>query len=168
MSAREPYRRRSARVLLLDGAGRILLLRYRLDAADPGRGHIWLTPGGGVGDGEPLVHAAARELREETGLTVAPDDLGRPVAYAAGHADFGWAAGLFRDDFFCHRVDAHDVDTGRMERLEREHHAGHKWWALDELAATTETVYPVELARLVAGILAGHVPREAVRLPWRP
>jgi hypothetical protein len=49
------------------------------------------------------------ELREETGLTVTPANL-HPVTYTTGRADLGWASGLFRDDFFLHRVTSHQVD----------------------------------------------------------
>ncbi|TYB40356.1 NUDIX domain-containing protein [Micromonospora sp. AP08] len=167
MSETEPYRRRSARVLLLDSTGRILLLRFVIDPTVPERGHGWVTPGGGVHDGESLQDAAARELHEEIGLMVTPHSLGRPVAHCAGYADLGWASGLFRDDFFYHRVDAHDVDVRRMEALERTHHAGDRWWPLNELASTTDTIFPFGLAPLLADILAGRIPEQSVQLPWR-
>lgn len=161
-----PYRRRSARVLLLDAGGRLLLLRMHRVPGRPRRGHYWLTPGGGVDDGEAPHEAAARELREETGLVVAPADLGRAVATTSGYADLGWARGRFRDDFFFHRVAAHEVDTGGLLPHERDQVAGHRWWPLEELAATSEAVYPLGLVPLVAGLLAGRVPEEPVRLPW--
>ncbi|QLQ36022.1 NUDIX hydrolase [Micromonospora robiginosa] len=160
-----PYRRHSARVLLVDRAGRLLLLRFRFAPTGPARGHGWVTPGGGVEGDEPLAHAAAREVREEIGLVVDPDRLGRPVAYRVGADDRGPTSGLFRDDFFLHRLDRHDVDVGGMESHERVTHAGHRWWTLDELASTRDVVYPLGLSTLLADVLDGRVPTPARRLP---
>jgi 8-oxo-dGTP diphosphatase len=56
--------------------GRILLVRR---ARDPGR-DLFSLPGGVVEAGETLAEAVMREVREETGLTVAPVQL-------AGHRE---------------------------------------------------------------------------------
>jgi len=157
--------RRTARIVLLDGAGRILLMRFA-DAARPDHGHIWVTPGGGVRRWERLRAAAARELREETGLVVAARSLGPVVALGGGYADLGWANGMFRDDYFLHRVDSHDVDTRGFSALERRNQGGHRWWTVDELRSTKETVYPLGLAALVEDLNAGREPATPVRLPW--
>jgi len=113
-----------------------------------------------------LANAATRELREEVGLDVPAADLGEPVAYTAGYADLGWAAGDFRDDFFFLRVDRHDVDTSRMEDLELSVHAGEQWWSVDELAVTDEIVYPYDLVPLLTNLLDGRRPVPPVMLPW--
>ena len=159
------YARRSARVLLIDAADRLLLIRSMLIPGQPESGHVWFTPGGGIEPGEDVATAAARELHEEIGLHADPADF-RHVAYTTGHADLGWANGLFRDDFLLHRVQSHEVDIVGQTDLERSHYAGHRWWTPADLAATTETVYPNQLAGLVRQLLAGQIPTRPIELPW--
>jgi 8-oxo-dGTP pyrophosphatase MutT (NUDIX family) len=158
--------RQSARVIVVDGEDRVLLLRFVFDPGLAPRPYGWCTPGGGVRDDEPLAMAAAREVREEVGLVVAAEHLGAPVAYTAGFAKLGFVAGDFRDDFFFVRVGSHTVDTSRMEDHERSYHAGERWWSLDELAATDEIVYPYGLVPLLTDLLAGVRPATPVALPW--
>ncbi len=50
------------RVLALDSAGRVLLIRHSYGSGN------WLLPGGGIARGEAPLAAAQRELAEETGL----------------------------------------------------------------------------------------------------
>jgi 8-oxo-dGTP pyrophosphatase MutT (NUDIX family) len=64
---------RFAAVAVIDPRGRILLQERGSDALHaPDR---WGYPGGDLEDGEDFVSAAVRELEEETGLVVEPDDL---------------------------------------------------------------------------------------------
>ena len=58
--------------ILCERAGRILLLRRAHTGFFDG---LWSLPGGHVEAGESVRQAAARELEEETGLTVAPAAL---------------------------------------------------------------------------------------------
>ncbi|MEN3362188.1 MAG: hypothetical protein V7637_6170 [Mycobacteriales bacterium] len=153
-------------MLLVDGADRLLLFETLSDSDAPELGTCWVAPGGGVRDGEPLAVAAARELREETGLVVRPESLGGVVAVTSGPAEFRWGGGMFRDDFFFYRVDEHRVDSSQWEELEKNCIVRHHWWTVADLAASTETIYPMELAPLLADLLAGWLPADPVELPW--
>lgn len=55
--------------VITDAGGRILLCQQS-------QGHrLWGLPGGRIRDAESPVHAVIRDIREETGLEVAVDDL---------------------------------------------------------------------------------------------
>ncbi|HEY3955027.1 MAG TPA: NUDIX domain-containing protein [Streptosporangiaceae bacterium] len=158
------YARRAARVLLIDSAGRLLLVRSALVIGRPEAGYAWFTPGGGVEPGESLAVAAARELREETGLDAAPGDL-LPVAYTVSSGDFGWVSGRIRDDFFLLRVPGHEVDTAGLTDFERRHYGGHHWWTPAELAEPDEMIVPPGLPGLAARLTAGWRPPAPLELP---
>ncbi|WP_127503187.1 NUDIX domain-containing protein [Actinoplanes solisilvae] len=158
------YARRTGRVIVLDGWDRVLLMRFAVVSGE-GEGFAWLTPGGGVRWWERAKAAAAREVGEEVGLAVKASGL-RAVAFTSGQADLGFAAGLFRDDFFVCRVAGHVVDTRRHTELEKRNFAEARWWSVDELLATEDVVYPYGLGELVGAIVKGDLPEAPVELPW--
>jgi ADP-ribose pyrophosphatase YjhB (NUDIX family) len=64
--------------IIRDERERIVLVRR---AIDPGYGK-WVFPGGYVDRGEPVLEAAIREAREETGLEIRIDRLVNIYSYA--------------------------------------------------------------------------------------
>ncbi|MGK5678728.1 NUDIX hydrolase [Actinoplanes sp. URMC 104] len=139
--------RRAARVLLVDPAGRALLL-HGGDPARPGT-NWWFTPGGGLNSGETPAQGAARELFEEVGLRVDPADLGEP--YWRQVTEFSYDARDYRQqqEFFLLRVPGWQVDTAGMNADELATITGHRWWSADEIEASSESIYPVELPELL-------------------
>lgn len=135
-----------ARVLVFDREDRILL--FLTTAPDSSGVARWLTPGGGVDEGESYEQAARRELWEETGYRA--EALAGPV----------WA-----HDYTV-EWDSADHDTGHAEffRLVTERFtpssAGwteeekvdvleHRWWTLAELLAERPRFEPAELIELI-------------------
>ena len=76
-------RRRSARLLIIEPAGRVLLVRFVFKKGALAGEDYWATPGGGVEEGETFEQAAIRELREETGIRVCRASSRAETALAA-------------------------------------------------------------------------------------
>jgi 8-oxo-dGTP pyrophosphatase MutT (NUDIX family) len=140
-------RRNTARVLPVDPEGRVLLL-HGWDPLRP-RDPFWFTIGGAVEHGETLREAAARELREEAGITVDPELLGEPFAIAP--IDFWWAGMHFDQDqtFYAIAMGDAAVSFAGQEALERATIDRHGWLRPEELDGGGERPADPELPRLM-------------------
>ena len=151
-------RRTSARVVLLDETGAVLLLcgsdpSLAVDAAP----RWWFTVGGQVGAGESLARAAARELAEETGLRVEPAAMIGPIWRRDAVFDFNGAAIDSEEFFFVYRTRRFEPSTSGRTELENSYIHCHRWCDADditELVAGGETVYPLQLSELLAEAIA--------------
>jgi ADP-ribose pyrophosphatase YjhB (NUDIX family) len=152
-----PIRERlTARVLLLDPSDRILLMKGRLPS-DPAAPGAWFTVGGGVETGETVLQAAAREIIEETGLTDAR--LG-PVVWLGEQTlrDRDQHPVRFVEHYILARSAGGELSRAGWQALERELVDDMRWWALDDLAACAEPVFPPGLAARLAELIAGRLP----------
>jgi G:T/U-mismatch repair DNA glycosylase/ADP-ribose pyrophosphatase YjhB (NUDIX family) len=140
----EPEERSAARGVVVDAAGRVLLMRW-----ENGGMTWWITPGGGCLDGESDEECLRRELVEEAGLTQV--ELG-PLIFERTHV-LPWDARLHRqrERYYAVRV-AGDAAVAPAIDLAAEHLPGHRWWTPAELESTDERVAPPELARLVRAL----------------
>lgn len=128
-----------ARLVLVDGAGRVLLRR----AAGPPDGH-WTVVGGEVAPDEEPRAAAVRELRAATGISLSASALTGPVWWRRFGVDGQRRQGT--EWFFLARC-----DTGVPADV-----PGYRWWSAAELRDTGDTVCPRQLADLLLGVAGGE------------
>lgn len=155
--------RQAARVLLLDRDGRALLFRF----VDPVNGSpFWITPGGGLDEGETFEDAAKRELREETGIVLGDQ---RTAADKPAEAcmlgpcvwtrtiDIRYRHKRFRqhERYFPLQLNTSQpsIDTAGMLDYEVTDLHEHRWWSAADIAASDHRFAPSRLATLIPELL---------------
>ena len=155
--------RRAARVIVLRRRpvpAILLVVGHDFSAADRSWG---FTPGGGIMAGESPPEGAARELAEETGITVDAASLIGPVVDRSSRFSFNLVTCRQDELFYLLHLDGvagagDDLDRSGWTELERQVLDSLRWWPLDELdaaAAAGMTVYPAVLPALARELLSG-------------
>lgn len=146
--------RTAVRVLLLDDADRVLLVRFW-----DGDKSWWCTPGGGVDANETDETAARRELREELGE--ADVRLG-PWIWTRRHA------GVFRglpfdqvERIYVGHAAAFEPRPSEDALLEHGL-ADMRWWTADELSVSLSEFAPRRLPELVRDLLESGPPADPI------
>ncbi|BDD82907.1 hypothetical protein TPB0596_26700 [Tsukamurella pulmonis] len=144
-------RRVSARVIVLDPDGAVLLVRGH-EPVPEGRtpsNHWWFTVGGGVERGEDLRVAAARELLEETGRALAPSAFVGPLYRREAVFSFDGEVIDSVEYFFAVGTERFEPAPSGWTELERRTLDEMRWCTPDEIRALADPVYPATLADLI-------------------
>jgi len=140
-------KRRTARVLLFDESGAVLLIRFVAVRPD-GEFVFWALPGGEIEPGETEIEGAVREMREELGIVLGVEG---PVYRDANQF---WHQGEMHDnqDFLfrarCARSEPRLTGVTPEEiAMMRE----MRWWTAEEIERAStqppvERIFPVNLA----------------------
>jgi ADP-ribose pyrophosphatase YjhB (NUDIX family) len=146
-------------VLLLDPAGRVLLVRFEDRETDYA---WWATPGGGIAPGESAPAAARREVGEETGLR----DFSLGPCVWVREFEFTWRARRYRqrEQFFVARVDEFEPSLEGFESYELDLLPEHRWWTADEIERSPERFAPRRLGSMLRGLLANGLPEAPIEI----
>jgi ADP-ribose pyrophosphatase YjhB (NUDIX family) len=146
--------RHAARAVVLDPDERILLVRW---VNEDMRVDSWLTPGGGIDEGEDAETALWRELREETGLESYEPG---PTIWTRRHSFPWYERTVYQSEMFVLvRVPAFEPRPDPAA-IDAEGVRGVRWWTLDELEASDATFAPRNLASLLRELLEHGAPPE--------
>ena len=138
-------KRRTARVMLFEEHGAILLVRFVVPRVG-GEFVFWALPGGEIDAGETESEAAVREVREEVGLELRVEG---PVYQDSNqfvhqgemqdNVDF-----LFRAK--CRREEPRLIGVTADERKIMKE---IRWWSEAEIEASRERIFPENLAERI-------------------
>lgn len=160
--------RPTARVLLFDPGGQVLLMKGRLPNRPPSSA-AWFTVGGGVEPGETLEEAVRREIAEETGFHEI--EIGPVVWFREGVGSLSSGETvLFRESYVVARCPGGETSRAGWEAHEVNMVEDMRWWSLDEVRATTERIYPERFIELLPDVAAGRYPSEplVITVPRKP
>lgn len=131
-------KRRTARVMLFDEVGSILLIRFVVPR-EGGEFVFWALPGGEIEAGETEAEAAVRELQEELDIAVTVEG---PVYRDANrflhqgemqdNVDFLFLASCRRAAPRLTGMTPEEI--GIMKEM--------RWWTAEEIAASPEKIFP--------------------------
>jgi 8-oxo-dGTP pyrophosphatase MutT (NUDIX family) len=136
--------RPSARLLITDPLGRVLLFRFEHRTGALAGSIYWATPGGGVEGNETFEEAAIRELWEETGICV--DHIGPQIAQRQVVLQLSDGEFVNEDERYFHvGVSSNRLCTANWTADEVECMTDHHWWEQDLLKQSSEKIWPENL-----------------------
>ncbi len=147
--------RTSSKLVVVDPAGRVLLLDCTDPAAPATRWHE--LPGGGIEPGESAEQAAVREVLEEAGVVVPLASVG--LLQWTQVASFSWQGRRHRARHEGRVARLHDVPVTlevEVPEPERGTILAQRWWTPGEVAAHPGRFFPRSLPDLLPRLLAGE------------
>ncbi len=159
--------RNCARMIVISPDREILMVKYETnESINPARPDLltyWVTPGGGVDNGEGFEETAKRELEEETGIDVTGVC---PWVWSREERLYDpndWSElALYHERYFVTWLEV--KPSTLRNRTCDEPIVALRWWSTDEMRSSEEVFLPPGFPDLVEPILSGEVPSMPVML----
>ncbi len=158
----------SVRILLINSKNQIALISAndpKLRSADGSyRGRFWFLPGGKIEPNEAEHKAIYRELKEETGLTQQELELGPQVWQGTVNLLKNGEPLSIRQTFWVAFTKSDDLNFSQLDNWEKDHLKNIRWFSLEDIKNSKETIYPIGLSELLPDILVRKLPTQPLEI----
>ena len=147
--------RKVARIVLINNANRILLLKYEdktvFNNEKPNCKPFWVTPGGTLYKNESFEEAAKRELFEETGLKSI--EIGKLVWNRVHNLNWKGQDTKLIEKYYITHTDEMEIKLDNLTSNEKKVYRSHKWWVIEEICNSNEVFFPENIGQLLLDII---------------
>lgn len=150
--------RKSSRAIVLNKNNEIFLFQYRFDYLDDSK-LIWITPGGGLDEGESFDDALKRELFEELGVQITescPEIYFRNPLYTMKNGEVIQSV----EKFFLVTLDSEFFSFEHWTESEKKRMSVGKWWSMEEIQQSEDEFFTKDIIRILMELSDKKIPRE--------
>ena len=154
--------RKSSRAIVLNKENEIFLFQYMFDYLEDGKA-IWITPGGGLEEGESFEDALKRELFEELGVQITesyPEVYYRNPVYTLKNGKKVQSV----EKFFLVRLEEDAFSFEHWSKSEKKRMLAGKWWSREKIEQSDEEFFSKDILRILNELSCGNYPKEPLEI----
>lgn len=150
--------RMSSRAIILNKNNEIFLFQYNFDYFANGN-VVWITPGGGLEDGESFEMALKREVFEELGIQL--NQCYKQIYYRNPiyYLKNGEIAQC-EERFYLVYLDREEFSYNNWTESERKRMLYGKWWSIDKIQQSGDEFFSSDLINILEKLSNGIIPKE--------
>lgn len=154
--------RKSSRAIVLNKQNQIFLFQYTFDFFAE-KESIWITPGGGLDDGESFEEALKRELFEEMGIKLTEPAMF--VFYRTPLYELKDGETVRSEErFYLVRLDETEFSCTGWTESEKERMTAGKWWSAEEIKASGEKFFSADILGILERLSRGEIPGKPMEI----
>lgn len=146
--------RKSSRAIVLNKKNEIFLFQYMFDYLEDSKA-IWITPGGGLEEGESFEDALKRELFEELGVQIkekCPEVYYRNPIYAMKNGEKVQSV----EKFFLVMLEDEEFSSECWTESEKKRMLAGKWWSTEEIERSEEEFFSKDVLWILYELSSGN------------
>ncbi|MBQ8315756.1 MAG: NUDIX domain-containing protein [Lachnospiraceae bacterium] len=154
--------RKSSRAIVLNKQHQIFLFRYTFDFFAEEQS-VWITPGGGLEEGESFEEALEREVYEELGIK-----LTEPASFAFYRTPLyelkNGETVRSEERFYLIYCDEKSFSYDGWSDSETRRMTAGKWWSVEEIRKSTEKFFSEDVVEILERLARGEISKESIEI----